>query len=239
VVLTAYALACAADYVLGTGNTNACPAGAAKITTAAECEAAAAAVEKPYSGALSKPLRPSGCFLDTGNPSKVDFNQNPTGTAFANAQPLCVFGAPRVCAPRVCCVLTGCIQSRRGDGAALTRAVVRCSCAATYATSFAKTNVCLAGSVKITMQATCEAAAAALGKFYASSPVSRRDRPSGCFLIPDGLRGLVYFNTHATGAAFTSAQPLCYVTGAPPQPPPPGAHLPRLHRGRHRGVVPR
>jgi hypothetical protein len=71
-VPTAYALAHvrAADYILGTANTNACPAGAAKITTAAECEAAAAALGKP-NGAFSQPLRPSGCFLDTGNPSKI------------------------------------------------------------------------------------------------------------------------------------------------------------------------
>ncbi len=100
-VLTAYALAhaCAADYVLGTANTNACPAGAAIFTTAAECKAAAEAIGKPYGGAVAHTFRPSGCFFDTGTPSKVDFNPNPTGAAFANAQPLCVFGAPRL---RVC-----------------------------------------------------------------------------------------------------------------------------------------
>jgi hypothetical protein len=207
-VVLAHAHACAADYVLGTANTNACLAGAAKLTTAAECIAAAMAVGKLYGGAFSEPLRPSGCFLDTGD-GKVYFNPSAPGAVFASAQPLCVFGAPRVC-----CVLTGLIQKRRGDGAALTRAVVRCSCAATYATSFAKTNVCLAGSVKITMQVTCEAAAAALGKQYASSAVDRSDRPSGCFVTSGGL---VYFNTDSTGGTFATAQPLCYVTGAPPQ----------------------
>jgi hypothetical protein len=114
--------------------------------------------------------------------------------------------------------------------------VVRYACAATYATSFAKTNVCLAGSVKITMEATCRAAAAAFGKQYAL-PVSRPDRPSGCFLTSGGLLisgGTVYFNTDSIGDAFANAQPLCYVTGEPPKPPPPRAHL----RGTPWGRVP-
>ncbi len=124
-VLAAYALAhaCAADYVLGTANTNACPAGAAKITDLSTCPAAAVAVGKPNGGAFSQALNPSGCYLDTGIPSKVYLNTNATGAASPLARPLCVFGAPRVrvCAPRVCCVLRGVIQNRRGDGAALTR----------------------------------------------------------------------------------------------------------------------
>jgi hypothetical protein len=113
VVITAYALAHAraADYVLGTANTNACPAGAAKITDLSTCPAAAAALGKPYGGAFSQALNPSGCFLDTGNPSKVYLNTNATGAASPLARPLCVFGAPRVCAPLVCCVLTGIIQA--------------------------------------------------------------------------------------------------------------------------------
>jgi hypothetical protein len=86
----------AADYVPGAVNTNACPAGYVKIPTAAMCQAAAAALSKPYGGAVPHTQRPGGCFLDTGNPNQVYFNTNAAGTAFANAQPLCRFGAPRV-----------------------------------------------------------------------------------------------------------------------------------------------
>ncbi len=91
--------ACAAEYVLGPANTNACPAGYSKIPTAEMCRAAAKAVEKPYGGAVAQARRPSGCFLDIGNPYKVDFSPSEPGAAFVNAQPLCRFGAPCV---RVC-----------------------------------------------------------------------------------------------------------------------------------------
>jgi hypothetical protein len=87
--------ACAADYVLGPANTSACAAGYAKITTVATCEAAAAAVVKPYGTRETHSQRPGGCFFDTAE-DKVYFNTNATGAAFSNAQPLCLFGAPRV-----------------------------------------------------------------------------------------------------------------------------------------------
>ncbi len=89
-VLTAYALvhACAADYVLGPANTNACLAGSAKITDVTACPAAAAALGKPYAGSVSQALRPSGCYLDTGD-GRVYFNPSAPGAAASGAQPLC------------------------------------------------------------------------------------------------------------------------------------------------------
>jgi hypothetical protein len=142
----AHARACAAEYVLGAANTNACLAGYSKITDVPTCQAAAAAVGNPYGGAAAHISRPGGCFLDTGNPSKVDFNLNATGAAFAFAQPLCRFGAPRV---RGCVysfrvltvgsiyVLAGCshgdvFSTAALNGATLTPAVVRHVCAADY-----------------------------------------------------------------------------------------------------------
>jgi hypothetical protein len=94
-LLTAYALAhaCAADYVLGPANSNACLAGSAKITDVTACPAAAAALGKTYAGSVSQALRPSGCYLDTGD-GRVYFNPTP-GAAASGAQPVCLgTGAP-------------------------------------------------------------------------------------------------------------------------------------------------
>jgi hypothetical protein len=109
----AHAHSRAADYVLGPANTNACPAGYSKITTAATCQAAAAAVLKPYGKSETHPSRPGGCFLDNGNPSKVEFNTNATGAAFVNAQPLCRFGAPLVRVSRLLLARTHCVLHSR------------------------------------------------------------------------------------------------------------------------------
>ncbi len=92
------------------------------------------------------------------------------------------------------------------------------ACAANYDLGPFNTNACLAGSAKITDVTACPAAAAALGKTYAGS-VSQALRPSGCYL--DTGDGRVYFNPSAPGAAAPGAQPVCRVTGAPFQPPPP------------------
>ncbi len=179
--------------------------------------------------------RPGGCFLDTGNPSKVDFNSfNPSaaGAASVNAQPLCRFGASlrarvRVYSFRVtrCGCSRGRIQYWRGDGAALTPAVVRHACAATYATNDANTNVCAAGYAKIMTEATCEAAAAFLGKPY-GSVFALSSKPSGCILRYLTFNApMVYLNTDPTGgAAAADAQPLCKGTGAPFQIAAPRAH---------------
>ena len=79
---------CAADYVLGPANTNACPAGYSKITDVTTCEAAAIAVAKPYSQSYLSSTKPSGCYLGLVIQA-VYINPHPTGAAAADAQPLC------------------------------------------------------------------------------------------------------------------------------------------------------
>jgi hypothetical protein len=94
----------AGEYVLGPANTNACPAGSAKITMEATCRAAAVFVGKVYRRSELHVSRPGGCFFDIGD-VKVDFNTNATGASVASAQPLCqVAGAPRA---------RGCVYSFR------------------------------------------------------------------------------------------------------------------------------
>ncbi len=112
------------------------------------------------------------------------------------------------------------------NGAALTPAVGRHVCAATYATNAASTNACPAGYSKITDITTCRAAAKALGTTYAGGN-SLSTKPSGCYrsTVTQAATSFVYLNTDATGAADRDSQPVCKVTGTPPQPPrrtPPG-----------------
>jgi hypothetical protein len=121
------------------------------------------------------------------------------------------------------CVLTG---YRLFGSVRVAHGVRACGCACSVLGP-ANTNACLAGSAKITDVTACPAAAAALGKTYGGS-VSQAQRPSGCYL--DTGDGTVYFNPSAPGAAAAGAQPVCRVTGAPFEPPPP-AHL-RGRRGR-------
>ena len=84
--------ACAADYVLGTAKTNACPAGSAKITDVPTCQAAAAALVMTYAGSVSYSTSPSGCYLYL---SAVRLNADPAGAAASGQQPLCTgTGAP-------------------------------------------------------------------------------------------------------------------------------------------------
>ena len=95
--------------------------------------------------------------------------------------------------------------------------MVRHLCAATFATNAANTNACAAGYSKITDDTTCKAAADFLVKPYGSNallPFSLPSFPSGCYL--DTAKSTVFLNTHPTGAAASTAQPLCKVTGAPP-----------------------
>ncbi len=94
------------------------------------------------------------------------------------------------------------------------------ACAADYVLGASNTNVCPAGS-KISMEVTCRVAAGFVGKPYGGN-TSFSYFPSGCYL--NTAAAFVYLNTHPTGNAAASAQPLCKGTGAPPQPPP-RAHL--------------
>jgi hypothetical protein len=60
----------------------------------AACEAAAAAVGKPYNGTEVQTLRPRGCYLNTAVGS-VYLNIHPTGGAAPDTRPLCIgTGAP-------------------------------------------------------------------------------------------------------------------------------------------------
>jgi hypothetical protein len=79
---------------------------------------------------------------------------------------------------------------------------------ADYVLGAANTNVCPAGSAKITDSTACITAAFARGKSY-SATVPSTVFPSGCYLDSNQ----VYFNTNA-GAAHPASQPLC-TAGAP------------------------
>ncbi len=96
-------------------------------------------------------------------------------------------------------------------------------CAAPYAMNDAYTNVCPAGSAKITMEAMCQAAAAFLGTPYSGLTLflSRSSRPSGCYVytvytLLSPSPPTVWFNPDPTGAPLLNAEPLCIVTGVPP-----------------------
>jgi hypothetical protein len=104
------------------------------------------------------------------------------------------------------------------------------ACAADYVLGASSTNVCPAGS-KITTEVTCRVAAGFLGKPYGGN-TSYSYFPSGCYLNTTAV-GSVYLNTHPTGGTAANGQPLCLGTGAPFQPPPPGAHLRGTQRAEY------
>ncbi len=91
-------------------------------------------------------------------------------------------------------------------------------CAAPYAMNDADTNACPTGSAKITTEATCEAAAVFLGTPYKGLTLlfTRSSRPSGCYVFQPPSPPTVWFNPDPTGASLLNAEPLCFVTGAPP-----------------------
>ena len=72
-------------------NTNSCPAGSERITSAAECEAASGAVGKSYNGEWSAhndgTLYPKGCSGDSHGYSR--FSPHATGGAKAMQYPIC------------------------------------------------------------------------------------------------------------------------------------------------------
>ncbi len=80
----------AGTYATNAANTNACPAGYSKITTAATCQAAAGLIGKTYSSSVDQSDRPSGCyFFDSLVGAIVRLNTHLTGGADPNSQPLC------------------------------------------------------------------------------------------------------------------------------------------------------
>ncbi len=121
----------AGAYVLGTINTNSCPAGSSFITTAAQCQAAATALGLRYtigSTILASDTQPRGCarFAST---TMVEFNSHGSGAADPDYAPVCATaGAAALCsalylaAPtrghlaRPCVGMAGSVSSRQlGD----------------------------------------------------------------------------------------------------------------------------
>ncbi len=105
---------------------------------------------------------------------------------------------------------------RHGRGAA--RAVL--SCAGAYVSGAAGSNACPVGSARIEAEAACLTAAAAAGKTIPGSSFfveTYGSSPRGCYYSTS--TNLAYFNTHAVGAGWSSAQLLCAAlaatTGAP------------------------
>ena len=83
-----------------------------------------------------------------------------------------------------------------------------CSRAGKLAWGVLGSNACPAGSYRITDAAQCRAAAATAGKGYWDKQNYWSDRPAGCQW--DTL-GDVILNTHRTGRANPTKQPLCAV----------------------------
>jgi hypothetical protein len=79
----------AGAYVFGESGSNRCPAGSITISTAAACEAAAAATALAYDGREYESGYPAGCYRVTDGDSIVFFNAHVTGGSDANSQPLC------------------------------------------------------------------------------------------------------------------------------------------------------
>jgi hypothetical protein len=79
---------------LGTNNTRDCPAETFRMTTAAECAAAAALTARPFFQFASSAAVPGGCGWLTAGGSFY-FNADPNGNGGVNffAQPVCA-GAP-------------------------------------------------------------------------------------------------------------------------------------------------
>jgi hypothetical protein len=75
-------------YVLGTINTNRCPAGLAVITTEAQCRVAAAALSLAFDGSTSYALQPKGCSR-LASSGRVEFSTASAGAADPNFTPIC------------------------------------------------------------------------------------------------------------------------------------------------------
>jgi hypothetical protein len=72
----------------------------------------------------------------------------------------------------------------------------------------ANTNVCPAGSTIIATAVACQQAASALGMSYQAAGGTSSTYPKGCYKWTT----LIYFNTHATGAAQAASTPICSST---------------------------
>ena len=78
----------AGAYVLGTINTNSCPAGSSFVTTAAQCQAAATALGLRDGGVILTALQPRGCSR-LASTTQVEFNSHASGAADPGYTPVC------------------------------------------------------------------------------------------------------------------------------------------------------
>merc|ERR1712166_50777 len=83
-----------AGFVLGTLNTNVCPAGSVSVGTVAECISAATALGYTYKNAYDAGTRhPKECIL-SGSKEHVYFNTHETGGTYTSSQPICYVQGP-------------------------------------------------------------------------------------------------------------------------------------------------
>jgi hypothetical protein len=78
----------AGAYVLGTINTNSCPAGSSFITAAAQCQAAATALGLRDGGSTIYAFQPRGCARSAST-SGVEYNSHASGAADPDYTPVC------------------------------------------------------------------------------------------------------------------------------------------------------
>jgi hypothetical protein len=74
--------------VLGTINTNSCPAGSSFITAAAQCHAAATALGLRYAASTTCGTQPRGCAR-LASLNIVEFNSDASGAADPDYTPVC------------------------------------------------------------------------------------------------------------------------------------------------------
>ena len=86
--------------MLGTINTNSCPAGSSVITAAAQCQAAATALGLRDGGTVSTTVQPRGCAKLVST-NTVEFNSHASGAADPDYTPICAAAGAAV----LCCAL--------------------------------------------------------------------------------------------------------------------------------------
>ena len=86
----------AGAYVLGTINTNSCPAGSSFITAAAQCQAAATALGLRDGGSTIYAFQPRGCARSAST-SGVEYNSHASGAADPDYTPICAAAGARGC----------------------------------------------------------------------------------------------------------------------------------------------
>ena len=90
----------AGAYVLGTINTNSCPAGLSVITAAAQCQAAATALGLRYAASTTCGTQPRGCAR-SASLNMVEYNSHASGAADLDYTPICAAAGAAI----LCCTL--------------------------------------------------------------------------------------------------------------------------------------